>query len=143
MASPVKRTKPPTVLAERRIGYGKAGYRDRIATRNWTKNSLGPAFTKRPEPMEKNELFKLTAAQEAGQEPLPYSVEQSQMHELLKKKIGGLLKARPSKEHAMHFYRGRSGAYYVALRGISDEKDVLWIRADSPTIKKGIKFLFR
>ncbi len=121
---------PPKILMERR----RRGSLDRIQERDWSKNKLGPAFLKKPEPMQ---MAKFYASSEASGTPEAYK-----MHKLLEQKIRRLIKARPFREYGLVFLRGESGAFYLRLRGLSSDRPV-FIRVDKPEIARAIGFLFK
>jgi len=126
-----KARKVPPILRERR---GER-YKDRIWERDWSKNPIGSAFKiKAPEPTTKSGFYA-----EKGAKP---STEEYRMHRLLEAKIGSMLRIRPGRPHAMEFYKGKSGSFYLRLRGLSSDKSV-YIKVENQGILKGMEFLFR
>ena len=127
--------KAPKILEERRRGSNAPTYRDKIWTRDWSKNPLGQAFVEKPESMKQSRFYS-----EVGGLGSP---EEYRQHKQLEGIILNMLKARPVGEHGIQFYRGKSGAYYIVLRGTSSNESI-YIRVNkSAKIRNAIAFLFK
>jgi hypothetical protein len=122
--------KAPKLLNDRRkIPYTKTD----VTKRDWSKNRLGQAFLKMPEPMTKDPFY---SHGENG------PVGSYGNHKLLEQKITKLIKARPFLQYGLTFWKGHnSKSYCIRIRGTVEKKPV-FIRVDKPEIKKAMDFLF-